>query len=277
MIESVAREILVKSKRKVFTPNLGNNATAFIGNGLDFSELREYNFGDDVRKINWKATAKSNHMPYVNLFTEERELHVIVAFMISGSIYFGSKRLKQELMSEVLALLGYSVMKNSDRLSTLFFSDKEEFFYKSTKNIASLHEIVPEALSFNVEGKSVNYKFFNDYILSRFKKPSLLFLIGDFYEEMDLSLLAAKHELFAVVIRDRFEENPKLSGEINLFDLNTLQESALDIDSKMVDNFIKEIQEKDQNLIDHFKANNIRYTKIYTDEDPFYKLNNLVR
>jgi uncharacterized protein (DUF58 family) len=277
MIDSVAREILVKTRRKVFTPNLGNNPTAFIGNGLDFSELREYSFGDDVRKINWKATAKSNNTPYINLFTEERELHVIVAFMASGSIYFGSKRLKQELMSEILALLGYSVMKNSDRLSTLAFSKDEEFFYKSTKNINVLHEIIPHALSLDVEGKSVDFKAFSDHILTKFKQKSLLFIIGDFYEPLDLSLLSAKHELYAIVVRDRFEEDPKIFGEINLLDPNTLTQSQLDIDSSMVERFKQEIQAKDQKLIEHFKANNIRYTKIYTDEDPFYKLNILAR
>jgi uncharacterized protein (DUF58 family) len=277
MIDSVAREILVKTKRKVFSANLGNNATTFLGNGLDFSEIREYNIGDDVRKINWKATAKSASTPYVNLFTEERELHVIVAFMTSGSISFGSKRIKQELMSEILALLGYSVMKNSDRLSTLFFSNKEEYQHKSTKNIAALHEIIPKALSLEVEGKSVDYKAFTDYILSRFKQPSLLFLIGDFYEELDLSLLSAKHELYTIIVRDHFEENPQLLGEINLYDPNTKLESELDIDSDMVERFKKEIEKKDKKLIEHFKAHDIRYTKIYTDEDPFYKLNNLVR
>jgi uncharacterized protein (DUF58 family) len=277
MIDSVAKEILIKTRRRVFTPNLGNNPTAFIGNGLDFSELREYSFGDDVRKINWKATAKSYQTPYINLFTEERELHAIVAFMASGSIYFGSKRLKQELMSEILALLGYSVMKNSDRLSTLSFSNKEEFFYKTTKNVNVLHEIIPDALSLDVEGKSVDYEEFSSHILTKFKQKSLLFLIGDFYEELDLSLLAAKHELYAIIVRDRFEEDPEIAGDLNLFDPTTLSESELEIDSSMVEYFKEQIKRKDKKLIEHFKANDIRYTKIYTDEDPFYKLNNLTR
>jgi len=276
MIENVAREILVKTKRRIFSPNLGNNATAFVGNGLDFSELREYHFGDDVRKINWKATAKSGQ-PYINLFNEERELNVIVSFMLGGSIYFGSKRIKQELMSEVLALLGYSVMKNSDRLSTLFFSKHEEGYYKPTKNIAALHELIPTALSFDVLEKEVNYEAFNNYVLSRFKQKSILFIIGDFFEEVDFSLLAAKHEIYAVIVRDHFEESPQLSGALSLVEPSSMMQSALEFDSTMLARFEEEIAKKDAILYAHFKAHNIRYTKIYTDEDPYFKLNQLVR
>jgi uncharacterized protein (DUF58 family) len=276
MIENVAREILVKSKRKVFSPNLGNNATAFVGNGLDFSELREYHFGDDVRKINWKATAKTGE-PYLNLFTEERELNVIVASMLGGSIYFGSKRIKQELMGEILALLGYSVMKNSDRLSTLFFSDHEEGYHKPTKNIAALHEIIPQALSFDVLEKKVDYQALSDYILSRFKQKSILFIIGDFFEEVDLSLLSAKHELYAVIVRDHFEEDPQLQGALSLIDPSSMKESSMELDSSMLARFKEAIVQKDQKLYEHFKAHDIRYTKIYTDEDPYIKLNQLVR
>ncbi len=276
MIAHTAREILVKTKRKIFSQNLGNNATAFVGNGLDFSELREYHFGDDVRKINWKATAKAT-TPYINLFTEERELNVVLAFMSGGSIYFGTKRMKQEVMAEVLALLGYSVMKNSDKMTTLFFSNKEEYFRKATKNIASLNEIIPDALSLDVLDKEVDYAAFSDYFLSRVKQKSILFIIGDFYETIDLSLLAARHEIYAVIVRDHFEEAPQLSGDLTLLDPTSMQESSLDIDSSMLLRFKEEIAQRDNALYAHFKAHNIRYTKIYTDEDPFFKLNNIVR
>lgn len=276
MIAHTAREILVKTRRKIFSQNLGNNATAFVGNGLDFSELREYHFGDDVRKINWKATAKAT-TPYINLFTEERELNVVLAFMSGGSIYFGTKRMKQEVMAEVLALLGYSVMKNSDNMTTLFFSNKEEYFRKATKNIAALNEIIPDALSLDVLDKEVDYDAFSDYLLSRVKQKSILFIIGDFYEKIDLSLLAAKHEIYAIIIRDHFEEAPQLSGDLTLLDPSTMRENSLDIDSAMLTRFKAEIEKRDNELYAHFKAHDIRYTKIYTDEDPFFKLNNLVR
>ena len=110
MIENVAREILVKSKRKVFSPNLGNNATAFVGNGLDFSELREYHFGDDVRKINWKATAKTGE-PYLNLFTEERELTIMILLDVSMSCRYGTRNvLKSDLAAESCSVIAFSAI-----------------------------------------------------------------------------------------------------------------------------------------------------------------------
>ena len=96
-----SEEILIKTRRNIFGQNVGGNPSLFSGNGLDFRELREYDIGDDVRKINWKVTAKADR-PFVNLFNEERELNIVVAFMVSGSIYFGTRRFKQELMAEIL-------------------------------------------------------------------------------------------------------------------------------------------------------------------------------
>ncbi len=276
MIEQVAREILVKTKRKVFSPNLGNNQTAFIGNGMDFSELREYYFGDDVRKINWKATAKSG-TPYINLFTEERELNVIVAMAMGGSVTFGSKRIKQETMTEILALLGYSIMKNSDNFTPLLFSDHEEFTTKATKNIASLNEIVPQALGLDLFHKKADYQALCDYLLGRIKQRSILFLVGDFFEEVDLTMLAAKHELYCIVVRDRLEENPPAFGEIDLLDPDTMQANSLEVDSSMANKVKEAVKEHDKRLYAHFNAQGIAHTKIYTDEDPFIKLNQLVR
>ena len=276
IIEEVAREIFIKTKRKIFSQNIGNNATTFVGQGLDFSELREYYFGDDVRKINWKATAKEQR-PYINLFTEERELNVILAFMSGGSIGFGSKRIKQELMTEISALLSFSAMKNGDNVSTLAFSDKEEYFRKATKSIQSLNEIIPHLLELDCMGKEVNYDKFSEHILGRMKQKSIIFLVGDFFEEVDFSFLSAKHEVYAVVVRDKFEENPQFMGEMDLIDPSSMNSSSFNFDKKMLSKYRETIESNDKKLYEHFMGNNIRYTKIYTDEDPYFKLNNLVR
>jgi len=276
IIEEVAREIFIKTKRKIFSQNIGNNATTFVGQGLDFSELREYYFGDDVRKINWKATAKEQR-PYINLFTEERELNVLVAFMSGGSIGFGSKRIKQELMTEILALLSFSAMKNGDNVTTLAFSEKEEYFRKATKSIQTLNEIIPNLLELDCMGKEVSYDKFSEYILGRIKQKSILFVVGDFFEEIDFSFLSAKHEVYAVVVRDKFEEDPKFMGEIDLIDPNSMNSSSFNFDNKMLMKYKENIKLNDKKLYEHFMGNNIRYTKIYTDENPYFKLNNLVR
>ena len=276
IIERVAREILIKSKRKIFSQNLGNNATTFVGNGLDFSELREYYFGDDVRKINWKATAKAQR-PYINLFTEERELNIVIAFMTSGGIAFGSKRIKQELMAEVYALLAFSAMKNGDNVTTLAFSDREEYYRRATKSINALHEVLPNLLGLDVLGKEVEYEEFSNHMLGNIKQKSIVFLIGDFYEEVDLTLLSAKHEVYAVVIRDKFEEEPQLMGMLDLIDPNSMKSSSFEFNKKMLTDYKEVIDKKDKKLYEHFTGHHVRYVKIYTDEDPYFKLNNLVR
>jgi uncharacterized protein (DUF58 family) len=276
IIESVAREILIKTKRKIFSQNLGNNSTTFVGNGLDFSELREYYFGDDVRKINWKATAKAGR-PYINLFTEERELNIVIAFMTGGGISFGSKRIKQELMAEVYALLAFSAMKNGDNITTLAFSSKEEYYRRATKSINALHEVVPKLLSLDGLGKEVDYEAFSNYMLGSVKQKSIVFVVGDFYEELDLTLLSAKHEVYAVVVRDKFEEEPQLMGMLDLIDPNSMESSSFEFNKKMLKEYKEVIEKKDKKLYEHFMGHHIRYVKIYTNEDPYFKLNNLVR
>jgi len=268
-------EILIKTRRNVFGQNAGGSLSLFSGNGLDFKELREYEIGDDVRKINWKVTAKSGR-PFVNLFNEERELNILVAFMVSGSIYFGTKRFKQELMAEILALLSYSSIKNDDRLSTLFFSDREEFFMPPTKKMGSLHITLEKALGLDPLEKESDFCAFVQYVNERVKRKSLIFVVGDFYGDVDLSLLN-KHELFAVMVRDRFEEAPKLFGEMELVDPNTMQNEEFMLSPKIMKAYKKALEGHDKKLEMHFEQHRIRHTKIYTDEEPFVKLSTLFR
>ncbi len=275
-MNKTAKEILIRTKRRIFGANIGNNVSIFQGNGLDFSEIKEYSFGDDVKKINWKVTAKEQK-PFVNVFNEERELNIVSAFMVSGNIYFGSARQKQELMSEILTILAYSTIKNSDRFTALFFSDKEERFFKPTKSMNSIYPVLEYALSIEPLGKRVDYKLFCDYFLKTVKRKSILFLIGDFYENTDLSLLSAKYEVYAIIVRDRFEENPKFEGEISLSDPKTLKEEIFYPDDRIVKEFSEELKRKDLKLFEHFLKNRVSFTKIYTDEDPFVKLSNLFR
>lgn len=269
------QEILIKTRRNIFGQNAGGSPSLFSGNGLDFKELREYEIGDDVRKLNWKVTAKAGR-PFVNLFNEERELNIVVAFMVSGSIYFGTKRFKQELMAEILALISYSGIKNDDRLSTLFFSDKEEFFMPPTKKMGALHITLEKALGLDPLGKESDFSAFVHYVNQRIKRRSLIFVVGDFYGDVDLSLLN-KHELFAVMVRDRFEEEPKLFGEMELVDPGTMQNDAFMLSPKVMADYKKALDAHDRKLEMHFQQQRIRHTKIYTDEEPFVKLSTLFR
>ncbi len=268
--------LLIKTRRRLFGQNVGNNISAFKGNGIDFAELKEYSYGDDVRKINWKVTAREQK-PYINVFNEERELNIVIGFLLSGSIYFGSYRQKQEVMAEVLGLLSFSALKNSDKVTTLFFDETPVRFFKPTKSQKSATAALEYALSVDVLGKRGDAGALAEYLLKSVKERSIVLLVGDFYDMPDLSYLGAKHETYAVVVRDRFEEEPELFGEYELVDPVTGADSRLELDESVIAAYRREIERHDEELFLHFRKNRIAYTKIYTDEDPFTKLREMLK
>jgi len=117
-VNKITKKIILKTRKQVFGEMIGNNSSLFQGEGFEFSELREYIYGDDVRKIDWKTTAKLRR-PYVKVYHEERELNVVVSTMMNGSAYFGTVRPKSEFMSELVAVIGFSAIKNSDLFSNM--------------------------------------------------------------------------------------------------------------------------------------------------------------
>lgn len=274
MIRNRLKEILLKVKKRVFTGNLGNTLSTFKGTGLDFSEIKDYAIGDDVRGINWKATAKGLGVK-VNLFNEERELNVIVAYLINGSILFGTKRIKQDAMAEVMGFLSYSALKNSDNLTTIFFDEKLEKLFKPTKKLGVLEDTLGYALGFDALTHQVDYKSFCHFINSSIKKRSLIFLIGDFYGDVDFTSISHKNEIYALIVRDRFEENPTFNGDISLVDPMTLSEDDISLDKSSLKEYKKLLQKHDEKLYKHFLDNKIKYGKIYTDDDIYIKISQI--
>ncbi|BBG65968.1 hypothetical protein NNO_1265 [Hydrogenimonas sp.] len=270
------RELLIKTRRRLFGQNIGNNISAFRGNGLDFAELKEYSYGDDVRKINWNVTAREQK-PYINVFNEERELNIVIAFILGGTIHFGSVRQKKEVMAEILGLLSFSAINNSDRVTTLFFDSGVERYFKPTKNPKSIFATMEHALDVDVLGRKTDLQALADYLLKSVRARSVVLLIGDFYEKADLSFLAAKHELYAIIVRDPFEERPSFDGEYDLVDPVSGEHSVIDIDRDLLSEYRKVLESHDEALYEEFAANRIAHTKIYTDEDPFIKLVELLK
>lgn len=276
MMSQVAEEILLKAKKDVFSGNLGEHLTTFKGDGLDFREIREYDHGDDIRKINWKATAKGGGLK-TNVFNEERELNIVLAFMVSGSINFGSIRLKQEVIAEVLALLSFSALKGHNRLQSQFFSDKSEIFFEPTKRDSIIYNIVESAIEIDSLGKEVNYKKFCDFVNGVVRQKSLIFMIGDFYGDIDLSDISHKNELYAIIIRDRVEENPILKGSFELIDPNSLKSDEIILNKSTAKEYKKLIEEHDNKIKEHFLEHQITFGKIYTDEDVFLRLSEIIK
>ena len=270
-----AKEILLRARKDVFSGNIGDNITTFKGEGLDFKEIRDYQAGDDIKKINWNATAKSNSVK-VNLFDSERELNIVIAFFVSGSINFGSVKLKQDIVSEVLALLAFSSVKNNNNLQTTFFGNESLDFFPPTKNDNIVYDIVEKSLDIKCLGEDINYNGFCDFINNMVKQKSLIFLVGDFFGDIDLSTIAHKNEIYALIIRDRFEEYPYINGDYEFVDPIDFSSSDMNITKDIAKKYNQLIKQNDEKLEEHFLLHKIQHGKIYTDDDIYLKLSQIV-
>ncbi len=271
---SALKKILIKTKRAIFSEVPANNPSIYEGEGFDFVELREYTYGDDVRKIDWNVTAKKQ-TPYIRVFREERELNIAVVSLMGGSIYFGKKRLKQELMAEVVALLGFGAVKNSDRFSLYHYDSKLEVIVRPNKSINSVTKAVDSTLTKDVIGKKIDAKNISKHLYETIKRRSIIFIVGDFFEEFDFKLLSKKHEVVAIITRDKLEENPPDIGNINLLDPSSLKSMMLDLNQKKAKEYQKRVAIRDHKMYERFRKDRVAFTKIYTDENPYVKLTKL--
>lgn len=262
---SKLQKILVKARRQVFSEMVGNNPSIFQGEGYDFIELREYMAGDDIRHIDWNITAKM-HKPYIKIFREERELNVVVASMLNGSIHFGSKRFKQDLIAELVALLSFSVIKNGDLLSTYNFTDHMVSHLKPSKKVFQVHKAVEEILNFDPINQKADYKNLADTLFKRLKRKSLVIVIGDFFEIPDFRLLAKKHEVLAIIVRDHLEEKPPAMGFASLVDPESGTVLEGDFNKSSVSEYAAKVHNHDRKLYEALKKQQIRFTKVYTDD-----------
>jgi uncharacterized protein (DUF58 family) len=261
---SKLQKILVRARRQVFSEMVGNNPSIFQGEGYDFIELREYMAGDDIRHIDWNITAKMQK-PFIKIFREERELNVVIASVLNGSVHFGSKRFKQDVIAEVVALLSYSTLKNGDLLSSYIFTDKMVSHLKPSKKLHQVQKSVKEILEFEALNKKADYKFLADTLYRRLKRKSLVVIVGDFFDIPNMKLLAKKHEVIAVVVRDRLEENPPKMGFASLVDPESGAVLEGDFNSSSVSDYAKRVHEHDRELFATFSKHQIRFTKVYTD------------
>ena len=269
------KKVLLKAKKQVFGEMLGNNASLFQGEGFEFTELREYVYGDDVRKIDWKTTAKLGK-PFIKIYREERELNVVTAVMMGGSSYFGTVRQKSDVMAELVALLGFSAVKNGDLFSNVIFADKLYSMEKANKKFFAIQNAVTQMEQFEMLGKESNYKAFTDTLYKRLRRKSLLFIISDFVGDIDLKLLAKKHDVVALVVRDKFEEAPKELGFIRLMDMENRSSFEGMVGKTELKKYEQALVLNDKKLFEHFKKSSVRHTKIYTDEEPYLKLAKLL-
>ncbi|HCY76395.1 MAG TPA: DUF58 domain-containing protein [Ignavibacteriales bacterium] len=231
------RQIEIRTKGLVNQVFSGEYHSVFKGRGMEFSEVREYQFGDDIRNIDWNVTARFGH-PYIKVFEEERELTVMLMVDLSGSLMFGSvAKTKQRIAAELSAILAFSALKNNDKVGLILFTDKIEKFVPPRKGRKHVLRIIREVLSFEPEGKTTNIKGALEFMNNAIKKKSIAFLISDFLDEgyeKILRIVGRKHDLIGIVLDDRREKEFPNVGLVKLVDAETGIERWIDTGSNRV-------------------------------------------
>lgn len=274
-----ANELLKKIRKiEIKTRGLSQNIfageyhSAFKGRGMMFSEVREYQYGDDIRDIDWNVTARHNK-PYIKVFEEERELTVILLIDVSKSGNFGAIGIeKKEMVTEVAATLAFSAIQNNDKIGVIFFSDKIEKFIPPKKGRKHILFIIRELLNFQPTSLGTNISLALKYFTDAIKKRCTTFLISDFIDEVDYSkaLMVAqnRHDLIGIQIYDKRDANLPNVGYFCAQDLETGIERWIDTSSKQVrQTYDRWWYERQQYFNNVFNQNNIDYVSIATDED----------
>lgn len=266
------RKIEIKSKGLSQNIFAGEYHSAFKGRGMMFSEVREYQYGDDIRDIDWNVTARHNK-PYVKVFEEERELTVMLLVDMSNSRTFGAVGVeKRELIAEIVATLAFSAIQNNDKIGVIFFTDKIEKVIYPQKGKKHILFIVRELLSFEPENKrtdiSVALKFHTDAL----KKRCTTFLISDFIDEHDYSkalcVASNKHDLIALQVYDKREAQLPDVGLMKVADLESNQQQWIDTSSKKTRQaYDKWWYQRQQKMCEMFLKAKVDFTSIATDED----------
>ena len=266
------RQIEIKTRGLSSNIFAGEYHTAFKGRGMTFSEVRAYQYGDDIRSIDWNVTARYNH-PYVKIFEEERELTVMLLIDVSASRNFGTvSKLKKNQITEIAAVLAFSAIQNNDKIGVIFFSDRIEKFIPPKKGRTHILHIIRELVDFYPEHKATNISVALQYLTNAIKKRCTCFLISDFMDDHDfehpLIIANKKHDVVALQLYDRREKILPSVGLMYLTDAETGESVWVDTsDKKVRDEFEAYGIERDKELDRIFKHAGVDMASISADED----------
>ena len=265
------RKIEIKTKGLSNHIFAGEYHTAFKGKGMAFSEVREYQPGDDIRSIDWNVTARYN-APFVKVFEEEREMTVMLLIDVSASGNFGTQeQFKRELATELAAILAFSAINNNDKVGVIFFTDKLEQFIPPKKGKSHILRIIREVLAFEPTGKGTDIAGALEYFSAVIKKRSICFILSDFMsKEFDrpLKIASKKHDLVALRIHDIREDTLPNVGLVPMQDAETEKMLFVDTSSKKVrDNFAKNRAQANEELRKLFPASGVDLIDITTGTD----------
>lgn len=264
------RKIEIKTRRLSKNIFSGQYHSAFKGRGMSFSEVREYNYGDEVRSIDWNVTARFNH-PYVKVFEEERELTVILLIDVSGSTFFGTNgNLKSDIITEIAVVLSFSAIANNDKVGVIFFSNKVEKYIPAKKGSSHILRIIKELITYKQSNTKTSFdiplKFMNNVI----KKRSTCFLITDAFGNFDdsLEIISRKHDFSTIIVRDKKEDIIPSIGLVRLYDNETGKQIWIDSsDKNLLKHFSDQREKQDYILKQKFNRLGIDSIMVYTGQD----------
>lgn len=266
------RQIEIKSRGLSNNIFAGEYHSAFKGRGMAFSEVREYQYGDDIRDIEWNVTARFNK-PYIKVFEEERELTVMLVVDVSGSLNYGTiKQLKRDMLTEIAATLAFSAIQNNDKIGVIFFSDKIEKFIPPKKGRKHILYIIRELLDFKPESDRTDVGLAVRYLTQVIKRRCTAFVLSDFMDNNDflnpLVIANRKHDVVAIQIYDRrIAELPDV-GLMKVVDAETGYERFIDTSSKTVRKIHSDWwKHRVSYLRDTFTRSNVDCVSVRTDQD----------
>lgn len=272
-------EILKKvSKIEIKTRGLSQNIfagqyhSAFKGRGMAFAEVREYQFGDDVRDIDWNVTARFRK-PYVKVFEEERELTVMLLVDVSGSLDFGThSRMKSEMATEIAATIAYSAIQNNDKIGVVFFSDRIEKYIPPKKGRKHILYIIREMLDFKPESRKTDIGGAMEFFTRVMKRRTTAFVLSDFYDRHDffkqMQIANNKHDVMAIQVYDKWAKALPDVGLVKVVDAESGHEMYVDTSSKKVRAaHARYWIERQQMLKDTLSRANVDWVSVATDDD----------
>jgi len=266
------RKIEIKTRGLSQNIFAGEYHSAFKGRGMAFSEVREYQFGDDIRDIDWNVTARF-HRPYVKVFEEERELTVMLMVDVSGSLDFGTRgQQKRDLTTEIAATLAFSAIQNNDKIGVIFFSDQIEKYIPAKKGRKHILYIIREMLNFEPKSKKTDLTQAVEFMTRVLKRRSTVFLISDFYNkrsfQKQLQIAGQKHDMMAIQVYDPLAKNLPDVGLLKIEDAESGREMIIDTSSrKLRMQHAKVWNDRQQILREDFAKSNVDWISIATDED----------
>jgi len=248
------RKIEIKTRRLSDHVFSGEYHSSFKGRGMTFSEVRAYQFGDDIRNIDWNVTAKNNH-PYIKVFEEERELTMMLAVDISGSEFFGtSSKFKKDTITEIAATLAFSATQNNDKVGLILFSDTVELFIPPKKGKSHVLRIIRELIEFKGQSKKTSIDKALKFLSNVLTKKAIVFVLSDFMDdayEQTLKIVAKKHDITGIRVYDKHDESIPNLGVISVLDAESETSILVDTNSKRIR---KEYEKNYTTLKDYYKT-----------------------